>query len=38
MELMVDGHIAAANSIKNFITQNYENTDVESIDCIEYIS
>lgn len=34
----MDGHIAAANSIKNFITQNYENTDVESIDCIEYIS
>ena len=35
---MVDGHIAAANSIKTFIDENYENTDVEAIDCIEYIS
>ena len=38
MELMVVGHIAAAESIKNFIDDNYEDTDVEAIDCIEYIN
>ena len=38
MALMVDGHIAAAKSIKNFIDKNYEDADVEFIDCIEYIS
>ena len=32
------GHIAAANSIKDFIDKNYENADVETIDCIEYIN
>ena len=35
---MVDGHIAAANSIKDYINKNYEDADVEAIDCIEYIS
>lgn len=38
MVLMEDGHIAAAKSIKKYIDENYENADVESIDCIEYIS
>lgn len=38
MELMEDGHIAAANSIKKYIDDNYEDADVEAIDCIEYIS
>ena len=32
------GHVAAANSLKNFIDKNYEDSDVEAIDCIEYIS
>ena len=32
------GHIAAAKSIKNYIDENYEDTDVEMIDCIEYIN
>ena len=32
------GHIAAAKSIKNFIDSHYEDTDIEFIDCIEYIS
>ena len=32
------GHIAAAKSIKNFIDSNYEDTDIEFVDCIEYIS
>ena len=32
------GHIAAAKSIKDFIDKNYEDADVEAIDCIEYIN
>lgn len=32
------GHIAAANSLKSFIDKNYEDADVEAIDCIEYIN
>lgn len=32
------GHIAAAKSIKNYINENYEDTDIEFIDCIEYIN
>ena len=32
------GHISAAKSIKNFIDNNYEDVDVEYIDCIEYIN
>lgn len=32
------GHIAAAKSIKNYIDENYEDTDIEFIDCIEYIN
>lgn len=32
------GHIAAANSIKNYIEKNYLEADVECIDCIEYIN
>ena len=32
------GHIAAAKSLKSFIDKNYEDADVESIDCIEYIN
>lgn len=38
MELMVVGHISAAKSIKNYIDKNFEDTDIEFIDCIEYIS
>ena len=38
MALTVVGHISAAKSIKNFIDKNYENADVEAIDCIEYIN
>jgi processive 1,2-diacylglycerol beta-glucosyltransferase len=32
------GHIAAANSIKDYITETYPKVEVESIDCIEYIN
>jgi processive 1,2-diacylglycerol beta-glucosyltransferase len=32
------GHIAAARSIKNYLTEHYPSVDVDSIDCIEYIS
>jgi len=32
------GHIAAAKSIKNYIDANYEDCDVEFVDCIEYIN
>lgn len=32
------GHKSAANAIKQYIEQNYENINVEMIDCIEYIS
>lgn len=38
MVLMVVGHIAAAKSIKNYITENYPEVEIESIDCIEYIN
>lgn len=32
------GHLAAAKSIKRYIDENFENTDVEMVDCIEYIN
>ena len=32
------GHIAAAKSIKNYIDKNYEDADIEFVDCIEYIN
>ena len=32
------GHIAAAKSIKDYIDAHYENTDIEFVDCIEYIN
>lgn len=32
------GHKSAANAIKQYIKQNYEDKTVETIDCIEYIS
>lgn len=35
---MVDGHISAAKSIKNYIEKNYEDADIVFIDCIEYIN
>lgn len=38
MVLMAVGHIAAAKSIKKYIDDNYEDADIEFIDCIEYIS
>ena len=32
------GHLSAANSIKNYLSNNYENIDVELIDCMKYIN
>lgn len=32
------GHLAAAKSIKNYIDAHYENTDIEFVDCIEYVN
>ena len=32
------GHLAAANSIKNYIESNYENTEVMSVDFVEYFN
>ena len=33
------GHIAAANSIKDYLTKNYPGEiEIESIDCIEYVN
>lgn len=32
------GHLAAANSIQTYLEQNYFDTDIKIIDCIEYIS
>lgn len=32
------GHLAAAKSIKNYIDAHYEDTDIEFVDCIEYIN
>lgn len=32
------GHIAAAKSIQKYINDTYENCDVVSVDCIEYIN
>ena len=35
---MDGGHVSAAKSIKNYIDKNYKDTDVEFVDCFEYIS
>lgn len=32
------GHLSAANSIKYYLSSNYENIDVELIDCMKYIN
>ena len=32
------GHLSAANSIKDYLSSNYENIDVELIDCMKYIN
>lgn len=32
------GHVAAANSITNYIKENYPDIEIESVDCIEYIN
>lgn len=32
------GHLSAANSIKQYIEQNYKNCKVEMIDCMKYIN
>ena len=32
------GHLSAANSIKDCLVSNYENIDVELIDCMKYIN
>ena len=32
------GHLSAAKSIQNYINTNYQNIQVETLDCIKYIS
>ena len=32
------GHLSAANSIKKYIDENYEDTETKMVDCIEYIN
>lgn len=32
------GHLSAAKSIQNYIIENYQNVDVEMIDCMKYIN
>ncbi len=32
------GHLSAANSIKDYLSNHYENIDVELIDCMKYIN
>lgn len=32
------GHLSAANSIKEWIEQNYSNTQIKLVDCIEYVN
>ena len=32
------GHLSAANSIKDYLSSNYEKIDVELIDCMKYIN
>src|SRR5574344_77321 len=32
------GHLSAATSIKQYIEENYENTEVQLVDCVKYIN
>ena len=32
------GHLSAARSIKEYIETNYKNTEVQMVDCIEYVN
>ena len=32
------GHLSAAKSIENYLKKNYNDLDVELIDCIKYIN
>lgn len=32
------GHLSAAKSIKEYIENNFENTQIEMIDCVEYVN
>ena len=32
------GHLAAAKSIKEYLLANYENVEIEMVDCVEYIN
>lgn len=35
---MVDGHLAAAKSIKEYIDNNFDNINSEMIDCMKYVN
>lgn len=35
---MVVGHLSAANSIKDYIDNNFSNVDTELIDCMKYVN
>ena len=32
------GHLSAARSIKEYIENNYTDTEVKMVDCVEYIN
>ena len=32
------GHLSAANSIKEYIEENYNNTEIKLVDCMEYVN
>ena len=32
------GHLSAAKAIKEYIEKNYEDTDIQMIDCVEYVN
>ena len=38
MAHMVVGHLSAAKAIKEYIEENYKDTDIQMIDCVEYVN
>ena len=38
MHPMADGHLNAAKSINEYLTNNYQNLDIELIDCMKYVN
>ena len=38
MVLMVGGHLSAAKSIREYIEENYQDIQIQIVDCVEYIN